>query len=322
MLARRPNVFLIGSMKAGTTYLSELLSTHPEVFVSLPREPCHFADPGALRKTWPLMYRLGYWKSAERYFNLFVNAGDARIIAEGSTVYTQAPRFAHVPERILEACPDAKFVYIIRDPVERTLSHYWHRVWWWGERRSMAEAIRADSHYIDTSYYAYQLEIYLRHVPRERIHVLTLEELVTEPVTHLTRLFTWLGIDPTFRPILDGAFSNPTPPIVERARGFGLLDRIRKSPLYARIGPRIPGGMRRLGVKLAVREIRTAEVPVDAVKAYLRPIQRPQTEELSRLLGREFPQWTTLFPEPTGSTRAASASGDRGKAHPLLRAMS
>ena len=186
----------------------------------------------------------------------------------------------------------------------------------------MAEAIREDSHYIDTSHYAFQLETYLRHVPRERIHVLTLEELVAEPLTHLTTLFGWLGIDPAFRPALDGAFSNPTPPIVERARGFGVLDRIRKSPLYARIAPRLPAGMRRLGVKLAVHKIRTAEVPTDAIKAYLRPIQQPQTEELSKLLGREFPQWTTLFPERVGSARAAYASGDRGKAQPLFRAIS
>lgn len=314
MPARRPNVFLIGSMKAGTTFLSELLSTHPAVFMSLPREPCHFADPRALRKTWPVMYRQGYWRSAERYLNLFAKAGDAKIIAEGSTVYTQAPRFAQVPERILEACPEARFVYIIRDPIERTLSHYWHCVWWWGERRRIAEAIRRDSHYIDTSYYAHQLEVYLRHVPLERIHVLTLEELVTEPLTHLTRLFSWLGIDPAFRPILDGAFSNPTPVIVEQARGFGVLDRIRKSPLYARIGPQIPARMRKLGVKLAVREVRTAEVPTDTVQAYLRPIQRRQTAELSKLLGREFPQWTTLFSEPVGSARTASAIGDPGKA--------
>ena len=314
MPARRPNLFLIGSMKAGTTYLSELLSTHPAVFMSLPREPCHFADPRVLRKTWPLMYRLGYWRSAERYLNLFANAGDARIIAEGSTVYTQAPRFAQVPERILAACPDAKFIYIIRDPIERTLSHYWHRVWWWGERRPIAEAIRADSHYIDTSYYAYQLEIYLRHVARERIHVLTLEELVTEPLTHLARLFSWLGIDPTFRPILDGAFSNPTPAIVEQARGFGVLDRIRKSRLYAGIGPHVPAQLRKLAVKLAVREVRTAEVPTEAVKAYLRPIQRRQTTELSELLGREFPEWTTLFPELAASGRTTAGVGNLGEA--------
>jgi sulfotransferase family protein len=314
MSAPRPNVFLIGSMKSGTTYLSELLTRHPAIFMSLPREPCHFADPRVLRKVWPLMYRLGYWRSTERYLELFANAGEAKIIAEGSTVYSQAPRFTHVPERILEACPDAKFIYIIRDPVERTLSHYWHRVVWWGERRRIEQAIRDDPHFIDTSHYAHQLEIYLRHVPRERIHVLTLEELVAEPGTHLMRLFGWLGVDTKLQLPVDDAFCNPTPATVEQARGFGMLDRFRKSPVYARIEPLVPAPLRKRAVKLAVREVRTAEVPTEAVKAYLRPIQRRQTTELSELLGREFPLWTTLFPELVVSGRATAGIGNPGKA--------
>lgn len=292
-----PNTFLIGSMKAGTTYLSELLAAHPEVFMSSPREPCHFADPKVLRRVWPLMWRMGYWRGAERYSGLFANAGEAKIIAEGSTVYSQAPLFSHVPERILESCPEAKFVYILRDPLERTLSHYWHRVTWWGERRALAEAIREDPHYLNTSDYAYQLRAYLRRVPRQRVYVLTLEELIADPVTQLRALFGWLGVDPTFRPALSGALTNPTPATVEQARGFGVLNRIRYSPIYARIGPRIPGPIRKLALKLAVREVWTADVPLEAVKAYLRPIQSRQVAELSELLRREFPRWTTLFAE-------------------------
>jgi hypothetical protein len=295
MPALRPNTFLIGSMKAGTTYMSDLLARHPEVFMCSPREPCYFVDSRVLRQVWPWVWQRGYWRSADRYLELFARAGAARVVAEGSTVYSQAPRFAHVPERILDMCPDAKFIYIIRDPVERTISHYWHRVTWWGERRPLFEAVREDRHYVDTSDYALQLRTYLQHVPRERIYVLTLEELAEDPLRHLSALYGWLGVDPAFRPTLDGAFTNPTPPTVEQARGLGWLNRMRHSPTYGWVGPRIPSRLRKLVLSLAVREIRTADVPLEAVEAYLRPIQTRQASELSELLGRKFPRWTTLY---------------------------
>jgi hypothetical protein len=295
MPALRPNTFLIGSMKSGTTYLSELLATHPEIFICSPREPCHFVDPRVLRRVWPIRWRMGYWRSSERYLSLFAGAGGAKVIAEGSTVYTQAPLFEHVPERILDTSPDARFIYILRDPIERTISHYWHRVQWWGERRPLQKAILKDRHYINTSDYAYQLGVYLRHVPRDRIYVLAIEDLVADPLFELRALFAWLAVDPSFRSESRAAATNTTPDTLEMERGFGVLNLIRRSPWYERIAPAVPPWASKPLGRLAVREIRPADVPLQAVEAYLRPIQLRQTSELSRLLGRSFARWTTLF---------------------------
>jgi hypothetical protein len=292
--APRPNTFLIGSMKSGTTYLSELLGSHPAVYMSSPKEPCHFVDARILRKVWPYMWQSGYWRSTERYLSLFAGASSVNVIAEASTVYTQAPLFARVPERILEFNPDAKFIYILRDPLERTISHYWHRVRWWGERRSLPEAIRCEPQYTDVSDYARQLDAYLEHVPWRRIYILTFEALISDPF-ELSRLYSWLGIDPVFSPEVDTSWMNSSPEVVEQARGLGWLDRIRKSERYNRVGHRIPRPLRKLGVRLAVRPVRPAEAPLAQVRAYLRPIQQAQTARLSRLLNRSFPEWTTLY---------------------------
>ena len=53
MKSPRPNLFLIGSMKSGTSYLSELLGAHPAVFMSSEKEPTYFVDPRSCARDGP-----------------------------------------------------------------------------------------------------------------------------------------------------------------------------------------------------------------------------------------------------------------------------
>jgi len=285
---RRPNVFLIGAMKSATSYVAQALAAHPSIFVSEPREPCHFVDGEALRHFWPLMWRRGYWRSRERYLELFAGAGDARIVVDGSVVYSQAPLFSGVPERILDLCPDARFVYVLRDPVRRAISHYWHRVRHWGERRPMLKAISLDPEYAGASNYALQLETYLRHVDLGRFYVFTYESLVADPAGSVAGLYRWLGVDPGFRPGNLETPVNVTPDVIE------YWPRLMQSLLAARFTSRLPAGLRDLASRLAVRRAEPVRYPAAEVAAHLRPRQRDETERLSRMLGRSFPEWTTL----------------------------
>lgn len=291
----RPNVFLLGAMKSGTTYLSEALAAHPAIYMSTPKEPCHFVDPEALRKIWPAAWQAGYWRSLDRYLALFKEAGEARVIAEASTFYSQAPMFDGVPERIFAFNPQARFIYVMRDPVERTISQYWHHVRWWGERRSMLHAVRSEPHFRHVSHYARQLGAYLRCFARERIYVLTHESLVDDPAGQLSRLYTWLGVDPDFRPATLGVPNNVLPAVINQARGLGLLHRFRRTPLYCHVAPYVPRRLRGAFGSIAVRAVHPGEVDTSTVKSYLRREQQPQTGELSRLLNREFPEWKTLY---------------------------
>lgn len=291
----KPNLFIIGAMKSATTYFSQLLGAHPSIFVSVPKEPCFFSDPEILREAYPEAWQRGFWRSLDDYLSLFAQAGDAKVIAEASTTYSMAPLFSGVPERILAFNPQARFIYIMRDPVERTVSHYWHRATYWGERRPMPQAIRSDRIYTDVSYYAMQLQTYLRHVSRDRIYVLTYEALIADPIEELRQAFNWLGVDPDVQPAELDVPVNVTPDAIQMARGFGLLRNIAISALYSKLIPWVPGVMRKLGSKLAFRRIARNEVPTTEVEAYLRPIQLRQTEELETLLQRGFPEWTTLY---------------------------
>ena len=84
MVTNKPNLFVIGAMKSGTTYLTKLLNSHPSIFMSNPEEPSFFVDPAQLRKIWPDMWDGGYWKSEENYLNLFQTTKNAIIFGEST----------------------------------------------------------------------------------------------------------------------------------------------------------------------------------------------------------------------------------------------
>jgi len=294
MKSPRPNLFLIGAMKSGTSYLSELLAAHPSIFMSPEKEPTYFVDPKVLRQGWQRMWAKGYWRSEDRYLNLFAAAGHAAVIGEGSTCYSKLPMYTHVPQRILRFNPQARFVYIMRDPIERTISHYWHSVRNSKERRPMLRAIQSNPEYVDVSYYARQLKEYLQHVGRERIFVLTFEELCANPFKQMQRMYAWLGVDTSFQPP-DIPARHVAPAVIDQARpGMVFMHRLTYSPSYGKIAPYLPRAVRKLGARLAVRRVRRAETSTREVEAYLRPLQLRQTEELAGLLSRAFREWKTL----------------------------
>src|ERR1700690_3655346 len=105
-------------MKSGTTTLHELLAYHPQISMSEPKEPCYFIDPNVLKSHWPEMWKRGFWKSEEAYLALFQNKSEAIYFGESSTDYSKAPKLDGVVERLAAFNPDARIVYIMRDPVE------------------------------------------------------------------------------------------------------------------------------------------------------------------------------------------------------------
>lgn len=295
----KPNLFLIGAMKSGTTTLHELLARHPQISMCEPKEPCHFVDPDQLQTLWPEMWRKAYWKSEAAYLALFADKAGARHVGESSTDYSKRPRIDGVAERIAAYNPEARFIYIMRDPVERTISHYWHMVELRGELREPLEAIVDDPHYTDVSHYADQLAPYIERFGRDRIIALTFEDLKRDPQAVMHTVFGWLGVDEDFVPDGDVPAQNVTPDEVKQKRaGMGLLDRLRHSDTWSAVGGYVPSAVRKVGVALVEKKVTRREVSVDAVVAHLRPLQQAQTRVLEKQLGRRFDEWKTLWGRP------------------------
>lgn len=292
----KPNLFLIGAMKSGTTTLHELLACHPEISMSDPKEPCYFVEPDQLKSLWPEMWRMGYWRDESSYLALFKDKPHARFFGESSTDYTKRPKIHGVAEKIASFNSEAHFVYIMRDPIERTLSHYWHMVEHRGELRAPLDAIRKDPHYTEVSHYAYQLSAYWERFGRDRVYTLTFEELKRDPEVAMRAMYAWLGVSDDFVPQSLTAAHNVTPEEIRQKRpGMGKLDRLRHSALWEAVGRYCPPALRRIGVSLVEKKVPRREADMEAVIAYLRPLQQAQTHVLEAQLGRRFPEWKTLW---------------------------
>ena len=294
----KPNFFLVGSMKSGTTTLHRYLATHPEIFMTEdPKEPSFFLEREQLLDVLPGLEKRGIWRSEDAYLELFEGAGSCPVIGEASANYARLNRVSGVPKRVAEFNPDARILFIARDPVERTISHYWYMVRFFGERREMLEAIREDPDYIDTSYYAMQLKAWLEFFPQERVHLITLEALRDAPMQTMREIFEWLCVDSDFVPPNLGDRANVAPSELLQVKGSGLLHRIRHSAMWNAIGPLVPTPMRRVARSFSEKPVTREDTDLSAVSSYLRPIFRPQVDELAALLEREFPEWTGLYSE-------------------------
>jgi hypothetical protein len=291
--APRPNLFIVGAMKSGTSSLHSYLGAHPSIFMSEPKEPCYFVQPEQLE--WPAIRKLELWRDEDRYLRLFAAAGERAVIGESSTLYTKAPRIGGVPERIHRFCAGARIVYVMRDPVSRTVSHYWHAVRGGREHRGLLDALRSDPHYREVSHYAFQIRPYLELFGERNVRLLTLEELRARPRETVRALFSWLEVDAEFLPGNLDTRRNVSPDSFERPAGWGLLHRLRHSRVWDQVGPYVPASVRGVGRRLSIEQVRRDQREVEAATEYLRPLQREQTTELEALAGRSFSEWRILF---------------------------
>ncbi len=189
-----PNLFVIGAAKAGTTSLHYYLDQHPEIQMSAVKEPNFFSGPPGGNG-----YPLGRVETLADYESLFDD--DFPLRGEASVGYSNFPRRQGVPGAIKVMVPEARFVYLVRDPVARVVSQYQYRVAMEGEQRPLAEAL-ADlddpySVYLCPGRYALQLELYLEEFDREQILVVDHADLLADRAAVLKSIFAFLGARPT-----------------------------------------------------------------------------------------------------------------------------
>jgi hypothetical protein len=177
----KPHFVIIGAMKCATTTLHDQLAMQRGVFMSEPKEPNFFSD----EEVWA--QGLGWYRG------LFAGAGEGDLCGESSTHYTKLPTLPHAAERLHEHLPHARLVYVMRDPIERLVSHYIHE---WSRRVidvPIDEAVRRHPELIDYSRYTMQLGPWIERFGAGRVLPVFFERLTRDPRAEFERVCRHVG---------------------------------------------------------------------------------------------------------------------------------
>jgi hypothetical protein len=188
---------------------------------------------------------------------------------------------------------DARLIYMVRDPIDRMLSHYLHNVGGGYDDRPLADALAdPESAYVARSRYFFQLEPYLEEFGQGSIEIVTREELKRDRSATMRRVFDFLGVDPGFS---SDQFEREWETGTAKGGGrFRLMDRAVRLPgLRAadRNFDRLPEALRWL-VERVVHDPDAGAAPKPEVPAPLRRelagLFREDVARLERVAGREF----------------------------------
>ena len=275
-----PNLIVIGGLKCGTTSLHHYLNLHPQIAMSRPKELNFFVAE--------LNWELG----PEWYRSHFDRSAPVR--GESSPHYTNLPRFRGVAERMRELLGSgAGIVYMVRDPIERMLSHYLHNVGGGYESRPIETAL-ADpaSAYVARSRYAMQIQPYLDSFDRARVLVVANDDLAAEREPTMRRVFEFCGVDPGFgSEQFERRWETGSG---KQAGGFRLMDRAVRLPglrALDRNFDRLPESLRWV-VERVVHDPDRGPAPKpelpDQLRQRLEDLVRDDVRELEAITGRSF----------------------------------
>lgn len=203
-----PSFFIVGAEKAGTTSLHDYINQHPAVVESHRKEVQYFSR---------YFYKSWGWYRAHFPFRRHL---EKKICGEGSPYYMFHP---YTPERIHSTLPNARIIMLLREPITRSVSQYYHEVAKRRETLSLEEALAAEPQrtagelermstptylpfrhehfsYIAKSTYADQVQRYFDVFPRDQVMVIQSERFFRDTAAVVREVFSFLRIDPSFVP--------------------------------------------------------------------------------------------------------------------------
>lgn len=186
-----PNLIIIGAAKAGTTSLHYYLDQHPEVHMARRTD--------VTVKEMSYFWRDDWYERRDWYGSHFDVPEPVR--GEASPAYSAFAYHPDVPRRIHELIPDVRLIYLVRDPIERIVSH-WVQLRADGVSKPFAQYMQtyddAGNRIVCPSRYYTQIREYLRYHSPDQIQVIDQRDLLVERKETLRRVFRFLGVDEEF----------------------------------------------------------------------------------------------------------------------------
>lgn len=173
-----PNFVYVGPDKSGSSWLFKVLDSHPECFVPDCKDIYYFDKY--------------YHRGEDWYLGFFRDAGaQAKAIGEISHGYLYEPEG---PKRIYSAFPHMKVIATLRNPVERSISHYFYLKSGGLVNTDLRSAVQERPGIINSSLYHAPVERFLSVFPREQLHIAFFELLKQDPREFAHRIFRFLDI--------------------------------------------------------------------------------------------------------------------------------
>jgi len=269
-----PTFLVIGAMKAGTYSLHNYLDLHPAIEMSRKRKEVNF-----------FVKELNWRHGLDWYRKHF--RGHTLMRGESSTRYSMMDRHRGVPERIKKVLPNARLVYVVRDPIRRLQSQYVHEYDDYQEHRSFDEMLRAEDRHLalNSGLYYRQLQAYLKHFPADAIKVVCFEELAAKPVETMQSVLEFLEVDADFE---HPAWSESHNDSADKRRETRAGRVVRKLVGRRRLR-RIPWLRERFTRPIPKPEF-DARRHADIVSMY-----REDADRLAQFAGRSFEHWTGVY---------------------------
>jgi len=315
----RPNLFIIGAPKSGTTSMYEYLSGHPDIYMSPYKEPMFFCPDvrGYLGQA-----RLAYGRDDAEYLTYFDEASDEKWLGEATTRYLASHLAAGL---VHEFNPEARAVAMLRNPVELVHALHNERVSQGNEpitnfvdainadeRRSRGEDLPGQMNSLGTVYreaarYAVPLQRWFDALGRERVHVIVFDDFTHDPGAELHRLLEFLGVDASYQPPTFAVHNTnhrqrrAVRSVMESRVGTFLSDDLARAVLGS-------NGRARLAYRFRKSRVNRRYVPrqpmPDDLRRELEVEFRPDVDAVSQMLGRDLAgQW---FAPLTAATLSAS----------------
>jgi hypothetical protein len=274
-----PNLIVIGAQKCGTSSLHNYLAVHPQISMSRIKEINFFNDDAK-------------WAYGPEWYARHFEPGEVR--GESSPAYTFLPESMGTAERMHRLVPDARLIYLVRDPVERIRSNYIHMRALELESRPFGEAATdPDGIYVNHTRYATQLQPFIELFGRERLLIASQEKLFSERADTMRRIFGFLGVDESFEsPEFERIWGRSE----GKGKVYSSLARAAAALQARGLFPTLPRNIRWRIQKViradpSARES-TAVMATDDVSERIAELLGDEVERLRAIAGDRFAEWS------------------------------
>lgn len=296
----KPNFFILGAAKAGTTALAAYLAQHPQIYMSPVKEPHFFAlenekptflDPGDAARA------VTHWSD---YLGLFADSHGEIAIGEASTTYLHSAKAA---AGIHERFPSARLIVILRQPIERAYSAF---VMYRRENREDNENLLAaiehehlgkhysgeEGVYLNRGFYSQPLMRYFNLFGRDNVKVYLYEEFQQQPQVMLNDLHCYVGVD-QFQPNMSVAHNVGG---LHKTRTLKSL-LTRPNPVRFLARSLLPEALR-IGVRERIKYFDLQKAPAIDAETWSVLLEKYREDILSLqdLIGRDLAHWLRSAP--------------------------